>query len=115
MQLAMIIAAHAIAGFALMFVAHIAAFFGWNSGLPYWWAYLVLYPAAAVVSVRLKVLSPTLAALSLCFVPVLYFALLGIVDGDWHASHNALAGAVLACLVSFAVATVAGRIWPSTG
>ena len=109
MQLALTNAAHMFAGFILMFLAHFSAFLGSGVGFPYWWAYLVLYPIAAVVSVKLQYLSLIEAAASLCAAPVLYFLAIGIIDGNWHASNHALVGAVLAFALSFALATTLGR------
>jgi len=109
MQLALTLAAHVFTGFILMLVSHFAAFLGSTLGLPYWWAYLVLYPIAAVASVKLKYLSPLQAAASLCAAPVLYFLAIGVVNGSWHSSSNALIGAVLAFGLSFALAKTLGR------
>ena len=113
MQLLLNLVAHLVAGFLLMFVAHFGGFLGSGLGLPYWWAYLLLYPIATVVSVRRLYLSPLLAAASLCMAPMVYFIAIGKTSHHWNASGSAIGGAIAAFIVSFLLATWSQR-WGQT-
>ncbi len=98
-------------GGALMFVGHLAAFLGTmvHSGtglpLPYWWAYLIVYPLAAVLAVHLGRLRPLAAAVAVCLLPASYFLALGILESHWRASDGALVGTGLAFLLAFGCAS----------
>lgn len=102
-------------GFALMFVGHFLAFVGWTAteGMryrpPYWWGYLLVYPAAGAVLARLDVMRGWQTAGCLCLAPVGYFLMLGFRYGTWTANDAALAGALLAAGVT---GIVAGRVPP---
>ena len=99
-------------GFGLMFIGHVLGLLGYvmaqeNSWhLPYWWSYLVIYPAAAAFVMRVS--SANWLATSMCLVafPVLYFGALGVLEGRWSASDGAFWGA----LVAFAVTATLARL-----
>ena len=86
----------------LMLVGHLLAFAGYVASAghawrtPYWLGYLLLYPAAGVTIARLTRAGGMALTLCLCAPPVLYFASLGVVDGNWSASDGALWGSLLA-------------------
>ena len=115
MQTALRFSAHVLAGFVLMFLAHFAAFLGTRHGLPYWWAYLVLYPVSAAGSAKLEFLPPGLTAIGLCLAPAIYFTALGVTDGNWQSSNTAIIGVSLAFVLSLAFATLFGRARKSSG
>jgi uncharacterized membrane protein YkvI len=103
-------------GFFLMFVAHFLGVMGYGLAqdrswhMPYWWSYLILYPAAAALVLRMS--SAHWLATSVCLVafPVLYFGALGVMEGDWFSNDGALWGALVALAVTALVARyVAGR------
>ena len=103
-------------GVLLMLVAHLVAILGYltlaSLGAtddfplipPYWWGYVVLYPAAAVVAARRSQASWQQIALCLCIPPVAYFLTLGIVESKWDASSGAIWGALLALVLTAIVA-----------
>lgn len=103
-------AAVAVLGFLLMFVGHLLAFVGWSAThdlalrLPYWWGYVLIYPMAGLVLARRRVLSGWRAAACLCAAPVLYFSLLGVLEGRWLVSDFALGGSVGAAVITGLVA-----------
>ena len=106
-------------GFLLMLGAHLVAIFGYLAlaGLgapedspfipPYWWGYLVLYPAAGAIAARRRRSSWQLIAFCLCLPPILYFLTLGIVESRWDASQGALWGALVALVLTGLVASYA--------
>jgi len=104
-------------GFVLMFVGHALGLFGWmvteGRGFrpPYWWGYLLVYPAAAAVATRTTRASWRQTALCICAPPIVYFLALGILEGDWLASDGALWGS-LATLVLTACVTFVKRDKP---
>jgi hypothetical protein len=88
-----------VMGFVLMFVGHFLGVMGYGMAegsswhMPYWWSWLILYPAAAAFVMRVSSANwlPTSACL-LAF-PVLYFGALGVMEGDWLSNDGALWGA----------------------
>ena len=100
-------------GFLLMFVGHVGAFlatvYAGNLHLPYWWAYLLLYPILAVMAVRRAALPPLVAAVAACLSPGAYFLALGVLEGEWTASSTAIFGVGLAFLLAIIAATWASR------
>lgn len=100
-------------GVVLMFAAHVLAFlgFGASEGLafrpPYWWGYLLLYPAAGAIVTRFTRAKWRQVAICLCLPPILYFFALGAIDARWRASDGALWGCILAgaltALVAFGI------------
>ncbi|HUE90349.1 MAG TPA: hypothetical protein VMO26_30055 [Vicinamibacterales bacterium] len=96
-----------------MFVAHVLAFLGWAASQdfslrpPYWWGYLVLYPATGWAAARLSRASWGQIAICLCTPPILYFLALGVLEADWLASDGALWGGLLALALTALVAFVA--------
>lgn len=100
----------------LMFVAHLLAFVGsvasdghaWRT--PYWLGYVLLYPAAGVTIARLTGAGGMALTLCLCAPPVLYFASLGLLEGNWSASDGALWGALLAFGVTAIGVSFADRL-----
>ena len=100
-------------GFFLMFVGHFGAFLAamyvGSLHLPYWWAYLLLYPFLAVIAVRRGWLPPLVAALAACLAPGTYFLALGALEGKWTASSTAILGVGLALLLAMIAATWASR------
>ena len=109
-------AAVVLLGFVLMFVGHLLAFAGFLATrgtalrLPYWWSYLLIYPMAGLVLARRGVISGWRAAACLCAAPVLYFLLLGILEGRWDVSDFALLGGIVATLITGLVARGSGRV-----
>jgi hypothetical protein len=97
-------------GGVVMFVAHFLGLLGWmltegrEMHPPYWWAYLVLYPIAAVTAMALSRIGWLQAALCVCATPVIYFFMLGVLDGDWLASDGAFGGSLLAVALTVLVA-----------
>jgi hypothetical protein len=99
-------------GFGLMFIGHVLGLLGYvmtqgNSWhMPYWWSYLVMYPAATAIVMRMS--SASWLATSMCLVafPVLYFGALGVFEGRWSASDGAFWGA----LVAFAMTAMLARL-----
>jgi hypothetical protein len=99
-------------GVVLMFVAHAFGFLGWMASEgrgfrpPYWWSYLILYPAAAAVVARATSSGWREAALCLCAPPIIYFLALGVLEGAWLASDGtlwaSLATLALTALVGYA-------------
>jgi hypothetical protein len=91
-----------VMGFVLMFVGHFLGVMGyvmaqgnsWHA--PYWWSYLILYPAAAAFVMHVS--SARWLPTSACLVasPILYFAALGVTEGDWLSNDGALWGALVA-------------------
>ena len=98
-------------GFALMFVAHLAALlnYGFEFGFPDWWGYLVIHPAATWAFVRWGEVNPSDAALGLCLAPALYFLAFGVAEGNWRASDTALLGVAIAFVLCLVAGIVAGR------
>jgi hypothetical protein len=111
---------YVVLGGVLMFVGHFAAFLGAMviSGtglrLPYWWAYLVVYPLAAVLAAHLGHLRPLAAAVAVCLLPASYFLALGVLESNWRASDGALLGTGLACLLAFGCASWAWQRHPGS-
>lgn len=92
-------------GFVLMLVAHFVAFIGPDTRLeggwlPYWWSYLGLYPLTAAVIARSIPRQWLLVAVALCAPPVLYFLMLGLLEGRWQASSSAWFGALVTLVLS---------------
>jgi hypothetical protein len=114
------VAAVAALGFLLMFVSHFLTLTSWIATEhravrpPYWWSYLVVYPIAGLVLARRGVLSGWNVAFCLCAAPVLYFLLLGIMDGTWLANSFALGGSLGATLVTGIIASRVRRNPPRT-
>jgi hypothetical protein len=104
-----------LVGFVLMLGAHLVAIIGFGFGasiglssdlwVPYWWPYLILFPLATIVAVRRGTVSGLMAAFALCFIPALYFLVLGIAESKWSASSTAIVGVGLA----FVLAAAMGR------
>jgi len=87
-------------GFVLMFVAHVLGLLGWMASEgrgfrpPYWWGYLLVYPAAAAIAARSTRVGWRQTALCICAPPIIYFLALGILEGAWLASDGALWGSL---------------------
>lgn len=101
-------------GGLLMFVAHFAGLLRYSNvpglrRLPYWWAYLILYPAGAAMVARRHWLHPVLAAAAICLLPVLYFLALGVGESDWTTSDTAIAGVGVAFVLAAAAASWSAR------
>lgn len=103
-------------GFVVMFVGHFFGLMGYAMAegntwhLPYWWSWLVLYPLAAALMVRVS--GAHWLATSACFLafPVFYFGALGVVENDWLSNDGALFGAFVVLAITAVVARfVAGR------
>ena len=95
----------AVAGAMLMLIAHFAAFLGWSMGLPYWWAYPLLYPVATIMAVRRRQLQAIPTAFAVCLLPAVYFFSLGILDSNWRASDAALIGVGITFVTAASLAT----------
>jgi len=105
----------AVLGGVLMFVGHFFAFLSSinHVALPYWWSYVLLYPLAAFLAVRLRALGPLAAAAAVCLLPACYFVAIGVFDSNWHTSSTAVAGIGIAFVLALACAMWARQARPS--
>jgi hypothetical protein len=101
-------------GGLLMFVAHFGAFlrYYYAPGLrhvPYWWAYVVLYPLGAVLVVQRGWLRPLEAAVAICLLPAMYFLALGVLESNWTTSSTAILGVGVAFVAALIGASLTAR------
>jgi hypothetical protein len=101
-------------GGLLMFVAHFGAFLRYYYApdlrhVPYWWAYVVLYPLGAVLVVQRGWLRPLGAAAAICLLPAMYFLALGVLESNWTTSSTAILGVGVAFVVAVIVASWTAR------
>lgn len=99
-------------GIVLMLLAHALGLLGWMASEgrgfrpPYWWGYLLVYPAAAAIAVRATIGSWRETSLCICAPPIIYFLALGVLEGDWRASDGALWGSLATLALTAFVAYV---------
>lgn len=104
-----------VGGIVLMFVGHALGFIAWRATeelafrLPYWWSYVLIYPAAAALALHVMRAHWLSTAACLCAAPVLYFLHLGVVDGNWLASDAAFGGSLAAFFMTAVVGYVVTR------
>lgn len=93
-------------GGLLMLGGHVFALMSAVNGmqLPYWWSYLILYPLAGIQAVRGGALRPLPASVAVCLLPALYFAAIGVLDSNWHASSTAILGIGIAFVITLVCA-----------
>jgi hypothetical protein len=103
-------------GFVLLFVNHFLGVMGYGMAegntwhMPYWWSYVIVYPAAAAFVVWLTAAQWLTTSVCLIAFPIVYFGALGVLEGDWSSNDGALWGALVALGVTALVARhVAGR------
>ncbi|MBA2626421.1 MAG: hypothetical protein H0U85_00250 [Gemmatimonadales bacterium] len=101
-------------GGLLMFVAHFTGLLRYSDvpdlrQLPYWWAYLLIYPAGAAMVARRHWLHPVAAAAAICVVPAVYFVSLGLRESSFTSSDRAIAGVGVAFVLAVVAASWAAR------
>jgi hypothetical protein len=77
--------------------------------VPYWWAYVLLYPLGAVPVVQRGWLGPLGAAAAICLLPATYFLALGVLESKWTTSSTALLGVGVAFVISMIGASWTAR------
>ncbi len=104
-----------VLGGILMFGGHALASMSGMNGLqlPYWWSYVILYPLAGIQAVRGGSLRPLAASIAVCLLPALYFAAIGVLDSNWHASNTAILGVAIAFVITLVCAFLVGLRRPA--